>query len=161
MECKRILTVLDFSENTGKVLDVAMELADKEKATVCLMHPEPPQSGFAYMTPAGPGFTDFIGFGKQMVIHEDVQSIMLEHDRHALELLKEKVEKKGLNVEIRLLVGDAVSQIVKTAKSFKADLIIMGGHQQGFFADIILGNPEKALIKKTPCPLMVIPEKSE
>lgn len=161
MECNRILTVLDFSENTGRVLDVTMELATKEKAKVCLLHPEPPQSGFAYMTPAGPGFNDFVGFGKNVLIHENIQSVMLEHDRHALELLKEKIEKKGLEVEIRLLIGESVSQIVKTANAFKADLIIMGGHQQGFFADIILGNPEKALIKKTPCPLLIVPEKKE
>lgn len=158
MECKRILAVLDFSDNTGKVLEYTRHWACQEKASVCLLHPEPPQSGYAYLAP-GPGYSGFLGFGEQAVLNQEVQSVLLDNDRKALELVQKELEKTGINAEIRLLIGDRTEQIVKAAEEFKSDLIIMGGHQQSFFADILFGNNEKTLIRKTPCPLLIIPEK--
>jgi len=159
MKCNRILAVLDFSENTGSVLDYTMELASKEKAELCLVHPEPPQSGFVYLTPTGPGYSGFLGFGNYVVTDKDIQSVTIEHDKQALELLKEKMEQKGIKTSAYLLRTDSVSKIVEKADEFEADMIIIGGHQQGFFADLVLGNPEKALIKKANCPVLIIPEK--
>lgn len=158
MECRRILTVLDFSENTGEVLEQTKHLACQEKATVCLLHPEPPQSGYAYLAP-GPGYSGFLGFGEQAQLNQEVQSILLDKDRNALKVLKRELESSGIDAEIRLLIGDRTEQIVKAAEDFKADMIIMGGHQQSFFADLLFGNSEKALLSKTPCPLLIVPEK--
>lgn len=156
MKCERILAVVDFSDNTGNVLDSCASLWQIEKGTICLLHPEPPQTGYAYLAP-GPGFTGFIGFGEQARIQEEVTSVLIEHDRHALELMKDNLELKGIDTEIKLIMGDRTKNILEAAKEFKADLIVIGGHPHSFFADLLTGNSESALIRRSPYPVLIIP----
>jgi nucleotide-binding universal stress UspA family protein len=157
MHCKRILTVIDFTENSGRLLDFTMELAAKEKAKVCLLHGEPPQTGYAYLTP-GPGYSGFVGFGDQVQANEELRSVRLEHEEQAIQMLKERLEKENISTEIKLIVGDQSSDILRVVEDFNADLIIISAHQQSFFADLLLGNTAKDLLKRTPCPLLILPE---
>ena len=157
MKCSRILTVLEFAGNTGKILDYTIELALKEKASVCLLHSEPPISGYAYMVP-GAGYGGFIGFGEYADVSQEVESIHLEHDRQALEILKKKLEAKGIKAEIRLLQGEPSREIRRTAEEMKTDMIIIGTHRQGFFSRLLSETPERDLLNNPPCPLLIIPE---
>jgi len=157
MKCKKILTVLEFSGNTGKILDYTIDLANKENASVCLLHSEPPISGYAYMAP-GAGYGGFVGFGTYAVTNQEVESIRLEHDQQVLEILKKRLEEKGIDAEIRLLLGDPAWEIRRTAEEMDTDLIIIGTHHQGFFSRLLSENPERNLINNPPCPLLVIPE---
>jgi len=157
MKCSRILSVLEFAGNTGKILDYTIELAKKEKASVCLLHSEPPITGYAYMVP-GAGYGGFLGFGEYADVSQEVESIHLEHDRQALEILKSKLEDNGISAEIRLLQGDPSREIRKTALEMGTDLIIIGTHKQGFFSRLLSDNPERDLLNNPPCPLLIVPE---
>jgi hypothetical protein len=117
MKCSKILTVLEFAGNTGKILDYTIELANKENASVCLLHSEPPISGYAYMVP-GTGYGSFLGFGAYAAVSQEVESIHLEHNRQAMEMLKKRLEDKGINAEIRLLLGDPAGEIQRTAGEY-------------------------------------------
>jgi len=160
MKCSKILTVLEFAGNTGKILDYTLELAKKEEAEVCLLHSEPPISGYVYMVP-GTGYGGFIGFGEYADVNQEVESIHLEHDRQVLEMLKTKLEKEGVPAEIRLLQGDPAREIRNTALELETDLIVIGTRKQGFFARLLSDNPERSLLRNPPCPMLVIPEDPE
>lgn len=156
MKCERILAVVDFSDNTGSVLEACSHLWQIEKGKLCLLHPEPPQTGYAYLAP-GPGFTGFIGFGEQARVQEEVTSVLIEHDRHALELMKDNLEMKGIDAEVKLVIGDRTKDILRAAEDFGADLIVIGGHPHSFFADLLTGNSESALIRHSSIPVLILP----
>ncbi len=157
MKCKSILTVLDFSDNTARIMDYSIEFAKAEESSLCLLHSEPPITGYAYISP-GLGYGGFLGFGEYANLNQEVESIHLKHDRHALELLQKKVEEQGINVEIRLLQGELSGEIRKTVKEIDADLIIMGSHSKSFFEQLMSENPEKTLLRTCSCPLLLIPD---
>ncbi|MBI9104074.1 MAG: universal stress protein [Spirochaetales bacterium] len=157
MKIKSILTVLDFSENTGRVLDYTAEFAKVENSSIYLLHSEPPISGYAYVSP-GLGYGGFLGFGEYASINQEIESIHLENDLHAMKVLKKQLEAKGLDVEIRLIQGDAAIEIEKAVQELKTDLIIMGSHRRGFFSSLLSDKPEEAVLRHCSCPILLVPE---
>ena len=94
MMYKKIITVLDFSENTGTILDYTADFAKTYDCKVCLLHSEPPVTGYAYISP-GLGYGGFLGFGEYASLNQEIESVHLEHDRHAMGSSSEKTGNPG------------------------------------------------------------------
>lgn len=69
----------------------------------------------------------------------------------------------GLSVQARVVFStDSVAdEICTTAKTEKADLILIGSHGRRAFQEFIMGSVTKKVIARSPCPVLVIPPRQQ
>ena len=83
----------------------------------------------------------------------------IEEER-SLKILNDGVAQlkiAGIDATGKLLNGDAVDQIVTYAKSFEADLIMLGHkHGENWMERFWSGTIPKALIEQSPCSVLVV-----
>lgn len=154
----KIIIVVDFSDQTEKVMNVGLDLASACNAEVILLHTEEPVSDLVYSNTGGP-YGEMVGFGLDIPTAKELITDQLTHDKESLRILKEKAELKGLKVKTENFLGDTVSRIIEECHTHKPDLLVIGMHQKGFFASIFSNNTEWALVKKSSCPILLVPEK--
>jgi nucleotide-binding universal stress UspA family protein len=53
-------------------------------------------------------------------------------------------------------VGKPASEIVRTAKEWQADLIVIGSHARHGIPRALLGSVAEAVLRHAPCPVLVI-----
>lgn len=156
MAFKKILIGVDFTQVTGMLLHVGSDLAKQSGAAVRLLHTEPPTSGYVYYMP-GIGYDNLVGFGLETSVDADIESVQIDHDKHALEAIQEQFVENKIPASIALLSGDPAQTIISEAKSFKADLIIIGSHRHGFFYNLMFGSVENRVLKESSIPILVVP----
>jgi len=54
-----------------------------------------------------------------------------------------------------LPVGHAASEIIKAAREWPADLIVVGSHGRGGVDRVVLGSVAEAVVRRAPCPVRV------
>jgi nucleotide-binding universal stress UspA family protein len=62
----------------------------------------------------------------------------------------------GVEVEYRLLEGDAAATIVEIARETHADLIVLGTHGRGGVMRVLLGSVAETVLRHAPCPVMTV-----
>src|SRR5262245_21857784 len=64
-------------------------------------------------------------------------------------------DDRSPDVTIRALdAPDAAAQIVRTARSMKASLIVMGTHGRGGVARVLMGSVAEKVVRTAPCPVL-------
>jgi nucleotide-binding universal stress UspA family protein len=53
-------------------------------------------------------------------------------------------------------VGDPATEIVKAAKDWPADVIVIGSHGRGGVQRVLLGSVAEGVMRHAPCPVMVV-----
>ena len=141
---KNVLVALDFSPVTADVMRAATEVAGAFGAFVRLVHIAAPNP-------------DFVGYeaGPQTV--RDVIAVHLRDDHRKLQELELEMRKAGVNVTALLVQGDTVGKILKEASDFGADLIVVGSHGHSALHDLIAGSVAEGVLRKSPCPVLVVP----
>jgi nucleotide-binding universal stress UspA family protein len=59
-------------------------------------------------------------------------------------------------VSVLLRAGDAADQIVRTCRSTKSDLIVMGTHGRRGLQKFLLGSVAGRVIAAAPCPVVTV-----
>ena len=62
----------------------------------------------------------------------------------------------GISYEIVVRRGKPFKVIIKTAKEFGVDLIVMGSHGKGKIEELLLGSVAENVVRHSPIPVMVI-----
>jgi nucleotide-binding universal stress UspA family protein len=154
----KILVALDFSDLTGAVLQQTVTMARALGATVRLIHTEPPATGYIYEDASLGLEAPLVGFGCTPCLDEQVRSRELEHDRQALDTIREQLEREGVTADTVLLEGPTPESIVAQAETYGADLIIVGIHKHGRLYSLLFGNTAMDIMPEAPCPLLLVPE---
>jgi nucleotide-binding universal stress UspA family protein len=70
-----------------------------------------------------------------------------------------KVRKRGIEVDTVLLetVGRRVADlIIKQAKKWRADLIVLGAHGRRGLSRVVMGSDAELVLRKTPLPVLLV-----
>jgi nucleotide-binding universal stress UspA family protein len=67
---------------------------------------------------------------------------------------------RSINVESKVGFGTPETSIVASAKTDRADAIIMSSSRRGRFANWLLGSVTERIVRNAPCPVLVIPTDS-
>jgi nucleotide-binding universal stress UspA family protein len=135
---KRILSPVDFDENSMAALDVAAEIARQNDGTVLLMHIVP-----MIIPPTGmPVYVDLYK-GQEETAKEKLGGIARKH-------------LQGLKYEIGTRIGDPAQSILKTARKQAADLIVMSTHGRKGFSRFFLGSVAEIVVREAPCPVLTV-----
>jgi len=167
---KNIVVAVDFSDLTDAVMAVAAKMAKAFNCKLWLLHAT--QAGFE-----SPYVVDNMGTQDMFPAYNysaiqypffDIyevdrskiaENIKQEHGR--LMDLTNKMKKEGIDSTGIVAQGPAVEVIVKKAKRFEADLLILGSHGHGFIHRTLLGSVSEGVLQKYHGPMLIVPVKSE
>jgi nucleotide-binding universal stress UspA family protein len=141
---RRILHPTDFSSASGAAFKRAVAMAKADKAQLILLHvlaPPVPIAGEGYIPPN---------------VYEDLEASARKYAEKKLAALQAKARQAGLRVTTLLLEGVVHEQIVRAAKSKKADLIVIGTHGRTGLAKFFLGSVASRVVTAAPCPVMTV-----
>ena len=144
----KLLVVTDLEAASAEFLAQARTWAARFADWVWIVHVEDPDPAF-------------VGYeaGPQEVRDAVAKEI---HDDHAwLEEEAERWRETGLDTVALTIRGPIVEKILEEAAKVEADAIVMGAPSHSRWHDLLLGNVTDSLLRKTTCPVLVVPRPAE
>jgi len=135
---RSILVAVDGSKSSTDALAIAIDLARKYNASVCLLH-------------AFPHVSDLLGTPQYEHLLEARSAI----GEALLGSMRAQVPD-GIAVDMQLIEGPAAPAILRVADEDGFDLIIMGSRGQGQLAGILLGSVSTVVAQRAKCPVMIV-----
>jgi nucleotide-binding universal stress UspA family protein len=146
---KRILVPTDFSENARTAYEYAIDLAEKHKASIDVVHIYTPvDDGIPMIAPDRVSSIDL----KAQLTEFVTRSIEDDDDEGYISLRKVKV-----NAELKF--GGVSDTIIDLSKK-DYDLVVMGSVGDGNFAEILFGSVTTKVAQDAFCPVLVVPKNS-
>jgi len=139
-----ILTCVDLSESTEKVVEKAEEIAKAVSAKLWLLHIAEPEP-------------DFVGYdvGPQSV--RDSLSKKFHQEHRQIQEIAERMRKEGIDTTALLVQGSTVETILKKATKISADMIVVGTHGKGAMSRLLVGSVSEGILRKAKCTILVVP----
>ena len=134
-----ILCPTDFSHSSKHAFHVACALARDYHAKIVLLNVLP--------LPLAP------------VVGEMIPEVQQEQVVHLTDMIDAHPRPAGVDVEHKIVRGEAVDEIVELAKSLPADIIVMGTHGRGLLGRLLMGSVAEGVIRAAPCPVLTMRSK--
>ncbi len=84
------------------------------------------------------------------------ESEEMRHDRQYLDETAAHLRAEGINVAVRLALGDPPTEILKTADEEACDLIAMTTHGHRLIGDVLFGSTITAVRHRATVPLLLV-----
>lgn len=140
MTFRKILIAVDQGPIAVRAADVGIELARSLDAEIAVIHTyEPP---VVYGTDIGVPPAELATMARE----EAARVLLGFRQRQSLEPA----------VSEFLEIGKPAEEIVKTAKSWPADLIVIGSHGRSGVNRVLLGSVAEAVTRNAPCPVLIV-----
>lgn len=81
---------------------------------------------------------------------------LLQTARNDIHQMIKGEQAQGLTIKEIIRDGDPISEILKTIKDEKIDLVVMLAHEEGRIEHFLFGRANEALVRKMPCPIMLV-----
>jgi nucleotide-binding universal stress UspA family protein len=146
MKTRRILHPSDFSSASRAAFARAVAMAKAERAQLLLVH---------VMTPAIPP----LGMGDGYVspkLYDEMERSMRAHGQQQIDKLMAKAQAAKVRVRGLLLEGTPADRIVRAARSYHADVIVIGTHGRTGLARVFLGSVAERVVGTAPCPVLTV-----
>lgn len=140
---KRILVPMDFSACSKKALQYALPLAQEHQAALTLLYVVPP----AY------GGTEFGALN-----YAELETAMRKSGEQQLAKLAADEARSDVTIDTLVRVGSPVLEIIATARSLPADLIVISTHGRTGLKHVFLGSVTEHVVQRAPCPVFVVRE---
>ena len=153
---KKILVALDGSESSQRAAQAAVELAEKLKADLIVLHAISPPTSYYHSTIASP-----TGMSLPAPSQHEIDAYYAYARKVALGIVGEtesKAKKQGVHVktEIPEAVSSVVETIINHAVNENADLIVVGTRGLGGFKKMLLGSVSSGIVSHAHCPVLVV-----
>jgi nucleotide-binding universal stress UspA family protein len=141
VQIRKVLVPIDFSEPSLEALKYAVAFAGRFGASICLVHVVDPAS--------------FLNDASNVPLAvSDREAANTLH--HKLVMLARKEIDPLTPVHPLVCIGKPFDEIVRTAKMFKADLIIIAAQGRTGFKRTILGSTAERVVQHAHCPVLVV-----
>jgi len=154
---KRILVAVDRSELSEGVFQGALQVAKAMQAEMMILHvlsqeepgaPEPPMIlGMDYSSALSAELWQ--SYREQCAIFE-------QNQMNYLRSLAEKATEEGVRAECNLSYGSPGRVICALARSWKADLIVVGRRGHSGLSELFLGSVSNYVLHRAPCSVLTI-----
>jgi len=146
LQLKRVLVPIDFSESSLEALKYAVAFAGQFDASICLVHVVEPAAFLNDVRKVPPAVSD-----------REVANKL----HHKLVMLARKEIDPVTPVHPLVCIGKPFDEIVRTAKMFNADLIIIATHGRTGFKRALLGSTAERVVQHAHCPVLVVRQKED
>jgi len=146
----KILVPIDGAEHSDRVLDYALDLAEKYSAEIRLLSVAQP------VVVTGPLFlTRPMMSAASTAIY--VKEIEATHEKMLAEVFKKAKETKpNINISTKLVNGRPADKIVEIANEGNFDLIVMGNRGTGGIKEFFLGSVSDRVADEARCPVLLV-----
>ncbi len=153
---KKILVALDGSESSQRAAHAAVELGEKLKADLIVLHAISPPTSYYHSTIASP-----TGMSLPAPSQHEIDAYYAYARKVALGIVGEtesKAKKQGVHVktEIPEAVSSVVETIINHAVKENVDLIVVGTRGLGGFKKMLLGSVSSGIVSHAHCPVLVV-----
>lgn len=137
LPCHTILHPTDFSERCALAFDLACSLAREARARLIVVHvaPNVAVAGELVTVPAKPA---------------DVWRTLQE------QLANLRSPDADVHVEPHLREGDPAAEILRAARDFQCDLIVMGTHGRSGLSRLMLGSVAEQVLRRASCLVLLV-----
>jgi nucleotide-binding universal stress UspA family protein len=140
---EKILTAIDFSENSEHAFEYALTLATQFQAELTILHVinEP---------------VDLRGF---YVPHISFEQLEKEIEESAQKMMEKFCQTKLINFtnyKTDIVSGIPYEEIIKKAEDIAASLIVLGTHGRTGLDHIIFGSTAERVVRSSSCPVLTI-----
>ncbi|MGQ9837165.1 MAG: universal stress protein [Cyanobacteriota bacterium] len=153
----RILVALDRSELSDLVFQKAIQLAEAMQANLMVLHvlsheepgaPEPPMIlGVDYSSAISAELWQ--SYREQCAIFE-------QNQRDYLRSLTDKAAEHGIPAEFSLNYGNPGRVICDLARSWKADLVVVGRRGHSGLSELFMGSVSNYVLHHAPCSVLTV-----
>lgn len=143
---RAILIATDGSRAASAALDEAIAIASEtggEVAAITVWRALQGDFGLAYPSTA---------------MLSDLLEAERTHAESSLEEAASRADAAGVPIRVRLATGDPAECICAYAAEIDARMIAIGTRGYGTMASLLLGSVSDAVIRKAPCPVLVVRE---
>lgn len=137
-----ILVPLDFSENSLKALNIARSAAEKRKGKIILVH----VVNVAY------------DFATESTAALDAH---FKEAESQLKTLAARHRTDAVDIEPRVLTGNASIQITTLAADEEANLIVMGTQGASGIEKALIGSMTVSVVREAKCPVLIVPAQAD
>jgi len=139
----RILTAIDFSENSDYAFDYALTLAKRFEAELTVMHVinEP---------------VDLRGF---YVPHISFEQLEKEIEEGAINMMEKFCQARMGNFsayKTAIVTGIPYEEVIRKAEEIDASLIVLGTHGRTGLDHLIFGSTAERVVRSAACPVLTI-----
>ncbi len=143
---KKILVAVDFSEISAAAVRRSLTLAEALEAEILLLH-------VIHVPAEAPGFYSSRKLGRKLFRNmEEAATGMME------EFAAKHLKKAKPKAQTRLLPGLPGDEIVRQARKWKADLVVIGTRGHSGLKRMLLGSVADQIIRTCPCPVLSVRE---
>jgi nucleotide-binding universal stress UspA family protein len=142
---RRIMYATDYSRASARALDEAVNLAKQNDAELLVLHVMDPVT--PYVTGEDYGTAE---------LYLKLEETTKQEAQTSMQKLVEKLRKYKVKVKSLLLKGSPHDQIVKAAKSRKADMIVIGTHGRTGLTKLFMGSVAGKVIATASCPVLTV-----
>jgi nucleotide-binding universal stress UspA family protein len=155
---QKILVAVDYQASTSEVFAKALQIAKAIKGRLMIFHCL--QESIAgipdFLAYAGTGSYSSIYSQELLQIEEQIVREAGEELQVWLDSFVQKARKNGIEAEANYLIGDSGHQICAYAKSWGADLIIIGRRGRTGLSELLLGSVSNYVIHHAHCSVLVV-----
>lgn len=141
---RRIVHPTDFSPASRRAFTTAVNLAKSLNARLTIVHV------MATVVPVVPELY------LDATVFDRIEQQTRDWSTRRLKRIAERAKAGGARVDTLLREGEAAFQIVRAAKSARADLIVMGTHGRGGIPRVLLGSVAERVVRTSACPVMTV-----
>jgi nucleotide-binding universal stress UspA family protein len=142
---RKILVPVDGSPTSARGLREALALAKDQRAKVRLVHVV--DEGLA------------IGVVEAGIEFEDLLDGLVKNGKAILKRARRSAEKQGVRAEGVLyekVAGSAADSILREARKWGADLIVMGTHGRRGVRRVVLGSDAEQVVRTATVPVLLV-----
>lgn len=141
---RRILFASDLSKASAKAFATAVSLAKTNHATLTVLHVSVP---FMPVVPE-----QYIGGATLDQLNADAR----RWSQRQLAKLAEKAKKAGVRAVSLIMEGEPARQIIRAARSKRADIIVVGTHGRTGLNKFFVGSVAQRVVVTAPCPVVTV-----
>ena len=145
---ENIVTAIDFSEITEKVIERAAEIARCFASKLWLIHIAAPEP-------------DFVGYGTGPQSKRDWRAKTLREEHRYIQEKARELSQSGIKVTTLLLQGETVETILREAAKLNAEMIVVGSHGHGALYKALVGSVSEGIIRQASCPVLIVPSQTK
>jgi nucleotide-binding universal stress UspA family protein len=153
----RILVALDRSDMGKRVFEQALTLAKLASADLMLLHVLSAEEEGSPEVPMTPNFDYYPGWSESsMRLYQQRWESYKEDGLEMLRSLSAQANTANINCEFTQTSGSPSRLICNFARSWNADLIVMGRRGISGFAELLLGSVSNYVLHHAPCSVLIV-----
>ena len=157
MTIQKILIGIDDSKQAEHAAEYGFDIARKFGAAVGVVNIVEP----ALITQAA-GSDPMSGMPTQGIGIDDLEIMDIQKSQSE-NIVEQTIKKFAADMQVTHFTdyGSTADGIVRCAKEFEADLIVIGTHNRHGIGRLLMGSVAEHVVRDSPVPVLVVPFKSE